>query len=163
MSAGPRLLPTHAGAAFSTVARVRVLYADTDAMAVVYHGTYLRWLEHGRVELMRRDGVRYAELERAGIGLPVTELAVQYLQPARYDDLVTVSVAVLKFTSARLHFGYRLTVEPGDRQGTDGAPPLEILRGESRHACVRLADGRATRLPDAVVDRLRSCYTSVGG
>jgi acyl-CoA thioesterase FadM len=53
-----------------------------------------------------------------------------------------------------VHFGYRLTLEPGDRQHFEGREPLELLRAESRHGCISLADGRAARMPDPVYEAL---------
>lgn len=133
--------------------RIRVIYGDTDRMGVVYHGTYLRYLEHARVEFIRALGFAYADMERLGYGLPVTDLAITYLAPARYDDLVSVHVALIKLTAARVYFGYRLTVEPGDRHEHEG-PAIELVRAETRHGCISLADGGAARLPDVVFDSL---------
>ncbi|MEZ4427437.1 MAG: thioesterase family protein [Nannocystaceae bacterium] len=133
-------------------ARVRVIYGDTDKMGVVYHGTYLRYLEHGRVEHMRALGLRYVALEARGFGLPVIDIAVSYYAPARYDDLVSVRVAVAEVTWARLRFVYHLCVEPGDRAGLDAR--VDVLRAESVHCCTELASGRPTRLPEEVLDLL---------
>jgi acyl-CoA thioester hydrolase len=135
-------------------AQVRIIYADTDRMGVVYHGTYLRFLEHARVEFIRSLGFAYAEMEAMGFGLPVIDLAVTYLIPAEYDDLVSVHVGLAKLTPARVHFVYELTVEPGDRRGFDGPEPLILLRAETHHGCMDLQDRRATRLPDPVYDLL---------
>ena len=135
-------------------AKVRVIYGDTDRMGVVYHGTYLRYLEHSRVEFMRKLGAVYAEMERQGMGLPVTELGIRYLASARYDDLVSVHVGVSKLGFARLDFVYKLVVEPGDRfVGPDETPlkePLVVGYAESRHGCMTLDEGRITRLPEAL-------------
>jgi len=137
-------------------AKVRVIYADTDRMGVVYHGTYLRYLEHARVEFMRAQGAVYAEMERLGMGLPVSELAIRYLSSARYDDLVSMYVGVSKLGFARLDFVYKLVVEPEDRfVGPDETPleaPLVLGYAESRHACVTLGEGRITRLPEPLHD-----------
>ncbi|MCA9684022.1 MAG: acyl-CoA thioesterase [Myxococcales bacterium] len=144
------------------VTRQRVIYADTDRMGVVYHATYLRFLEHARVEHIRSMGFAYADMERMGYGLPVIDLAVTYLASAIYDDVVTVHVAMAKLTPARIHFVYRLTVEAGDRHdfhgvgGRAGEPgeALELVRAETRHACITLDDGRAARIPDPIFDML---------
>ena len=139
-------------------ARIRVIYGDTDRMGVVYHGTYLRYLEHARVEFMRDRGAVYVEMERAGMGLPVTDLAVTYLAPARYDDVVTVEVGVTKLGYARIHFAYRLVVRPEDRYTAAGDSPLSaslvVLHAETRHACIDLEDGRPTRMPERLHDVL---------
>ncbi len=135
-------------------AHIRVIYADTDCMGVVYHGTYLRYLEHARVEYIRGLGFAYADMERLGFGLPVIDIALTYLAPAKYDDLVSVWVALTKLGPARVHFGYRLTIEPRDRKGFEGPQAIELVRAESRHGCITLADGRAARMPDEVFDAL---------
>lgn len=145
----------------SLAARTRVIYADTDRMGIVYHGSYLRFMEFARVEFMRNLGVVYAEMERKGWGLPVTDLAVTYLAPARYDDLVSLWVGLAKVTYARVNFTYELAVEPGDRVTTDGPSEgrIVLLHAETRHGSVRLDDGRATRMPDEVHTRLHEMYT----
>jgi acyl-CoA thioester hydrolase len=135
-------------------AQIRVIYADTDLMGVVYHGTYLRYLEHARVEFLRSLGFAYADLERMGIGLPVTDLAVSYLSSARYDDIVSVDVGLAKLTLARVHFVYRATIQPGDRHEFTGPEPLELLRAQTFHGCLDMHERRATRMPDPVYDVL---------
>ncbi|MCA9720013.1 MAG: acyl-CoA thioesterase [Myxococcales bacterium] len=133
-------------------ARARVIYGDTDRMGVVYHGTYLRFLEQGRVELMRGLGVRYVDIEARGFGFPVTDVAVSYFSPARYDDVLSIHVAVTEMRWARLSFAYHLTVEPGDRDGV--RERVSVLRGETRHCCTALATGQPTRFPGDVHERL---------
>jgi acyl-CoA thioester hydrolase len=121
-------------------------------MAVVYHGTYLRYMEHARVEFMRRLGMVYAKMERGGFGLPVVDLGVSYLAPARYDDVISVYVGVQRLGMARLDFAYELVVEPEDRFVGEGETPLAervvLLHGETKHACTSLADGSVQRLPE---------------
>lgn len=138
-------------------AKIRVIYADTDRMGVVYHGTYLRFLEHARVEFIRELGFAYADMERMGFGLPVIDLAVTYLVPAEYDDIISVHVGLAKLTAARVDFVYELTIEPGDRQGFAGPAPLVLLRAQTHHGCMDMHDRRATRLPDRVYDLLEGC------
>ncbi len=74
--------------------QIRVCYADTDQMGYVYYGNYARYYEIGRVEALRNLGFSYKELEASGIMMPVYEHFSKYLQPARYDDLLTVKVFV---------------------------------------------------------------------
>ena len=66
--------------------RVRVNYSETDQMGVVYHARYLVWLDVARTEHLRVSGMSYRDLEAAGLRLAVSEVAVRYRQPARYDD-----------------------------------------------------------------------------
>lgn len=126
--------------------KVRVIYADTDQMGVVYHGTYARFLEAARVEFMRAAGQTYADVEAAGFALPLTDLAISYLAPARYDDILSVHVGVVDIGYARLHLGYHVLVEPGDRPGL--AEPLTIAFAETCHCCIARADGRPARFPE---------------
>src|SRR5512147_3143405 len=69
---------------------IRVRYADTDRMGIVYNGNYLTFFEIGRTELMRQHGLVYTELEKNGILLPLIESHVNYRQPAYYDNLLII-------------------------------------------------------------------------
>lgn len=77
---------------FSYSATVRVRYIETDQMGIVYHGHYFQYLEVARVEAIRDMGLSYAEMENAGVIMPVTEVQCRYLRPAKYDDLLTIKV-----------------------------------------------------------------------
>lgn len=93
---------------------VRVRYADTDAMGVVYHANYLVWFEVGRGELMRDWGIPYAGFEDRGIMVPVVDGQLKWRYPAKYDDLLQVETRVEGLTPARVTFAYRITkVEDG--------------------------------------------------
>ncbi|RMG15466.1 MAG: acyl-CoA thioesterase [Planctomycetota bacterium] len=136
-SAAPR-----AEAAPETVARVRVIYGDTDAMGIVYYGNYMRFLEVGRVEHLRALGKAYAEIEALGYQIPVAEVRLKYLRPARYDDVVEVRTRA-EASRAAIRFDYRLV------RTADG----ELLaKGFTRHACVDSARGRAVRLPAVLAE-----------
>lgn len=69
---------------------IRVRYAETDQMNIVYYGNYAQYFEVGRVEAIRQLGITYKDIEAMGVILPVVELHCKYLRPARYDDLLTV-------------------------------------------------------------------------
>lgn len=142
------------------IARARVLYADTDRMGIVYHASYLRYLELARVELIRGAGLPYTELEALGLALPLTDICVRYVAPALYDDIMTVHIGLTRLTRVRVEFDYRIVVAPGDRHGLEH--DVEILTGQTRHACVRVSTGRPERLPREVYDLLHSCYTPGG-
>ena len=75
---------------FSSDTQVRVRYAETDAMHVVYHGCYAQYFEVGRAEAIRRLGYTYRQMEEQGLMMPVVELNIRFLRPALYDDLLTV-------------------------------------------------------------------------
>lgn len=83
-------LSTNAINMYEHSTRVRVRYAETDRMDVVYYGNYAMYFEIGRVEAIRHLGVSYKDIEDMGIILPVVELNIKYLRPAKYDDLITI-------------------------------------------------------------------------
>ena len=76
--------------------QVRVLYADTDAMGIVYNGTYIAWLEKGRTEWLRQAGYSYKKIEEMGLLLPVSHIDIEYRHPAHYDDLLTIKTWIEK-------------------------------------------------------------------
>ncbi len=123
--------------------QIRVIYGDTDQMGVVYYANYLRYFEAGRAELIRAKGLRYRDFERDfRLMLPVVEASVRYQRPARYDDLLTLEVAITELGRASARFGYRVL-----REG-------EVLAtGHTIHACVDL-DGRIQRMPPELLARL---------
>jgi acyl-CoA thioester hydrolase len=87
---------------------VRVRYAETDQMGVVYHGNYAQYFEMGRVEWLRNMGVSYKWMEENGIMLPVVSLTINYKKPARYDDLLTVKTIFKSQTSVKIEFDYEI-------------------------------------------------------
>ena len=95
--------PTSHGLAFC-----RVTYRMTDQMGVVYYGNYLELFEMGRVELLRASEVRYRDLEADGYLLAVVHASCDYLLPAQYDDLLTISTKVATLTRAKIHFAYEV-------------------------------------------------------
>jgi acyl-CoA thioester hydrolase len=118
-------------------AEVRVRYADTDAMGVVYHANYLVWFEVGRNELMRDWGLPYRQFEEQGIMVPVVEAQVKWVYPARYDDLLHVETRVAELSPARITFAYRIV------RAEDGKLCCE---GTTTHGFLNKA-GRPSALP----------------
>lgn len=92
---------------------IRVRYAETDQMGVVYHGNYFPFLESGRVEAIRSLGLSYADLEKMGIQMPVVEIQCKFLRPARYDDLLRVRTMLPKLpTDHRIEFQQEIYRDP---------------------------------------------------
>lgn len=83
---------------------IRVRYQETDQMGVVFHGNYVTWFEIGRTEWIRNIGYSYSEIESKGLLFPVIDLAVSYVQPAKYDDTVIVCTKMKEFTPLRMEF-----------------------------------------------------------
>ena len=75
---------------YESTTQIRVRYAETDQMNVVYYGNYAQYFEVGRVESIRQLGYTYKDMEASGVIMPVVEMHVRYLRPATYDDLLTV-------------------------------------------------------------------------
>ncbi|HWQ77768.1 MAG TPA: thioesterase family protein [Anaerovoracaceae bacterium] len=87
---------------------VRVIYADTDAMGVVYHTNYIKWFEVGRCELLRSRGYPYARLEEDDIMLPVIECGCKYRTPAYYDELLEVTARIAELKGATVSIDYEI-------------------------------------------------------
>ena len=86
--------------------KVRVRYGETDQMGVAYYGNYATYFEVGRVETLRNIGLSYRKIEENGIMLPVSEFNVKYLNPIKYDDVVTIKTKLSSVVGARLTFEY---------------------------------------------------------
>lgn len=87
---------------------VRIRYSETDKMGYCYYGNYAAFLELGRVELLRENKIVYKELEDLGILLPVSELSIKYLFPAKYDDLLKIKTKISDLKGARIYFSYEI-------------------------------------------------------
>lgn len=94
--------------------QVRVRYAETDQMAVVYHGNYAQYFEMGRVEWLRSKGISYKWMEENGIMLPLVSLSMNYKKPARYDDLLTIRTIFKSHKSVKIEFDYEVFNEAGE-------------------------------------------------
>lgn len=119
--------------------RLRVRYAETDQMGVVYYANYLVWMEIGRVELVRSRGFRYKDLEQAeGLYLSVIEVNCRYLHPARYDQEIVVHTGVTKSSLRIVEFGYEIRAVEPDRL---------LAEGSTRHIWLN-REWRPARLPE---------------
>lgn len=120
----------------SHTSSVRVRYADTDKMGVVYYGNYLKYFEIGRTELLRSIGLPYVELERSGVLLPVLEAHAEYLLPAKYDDLLDIHATYPVLPTALITMEYTI------QRGTD-----TLVRGYTRHSFVDATTFKPVRPP----------------
>jgi acyl-CoA thioester hydrolase len=126
----------------SNFTKVRVLYADTDAMGVVYHTNYIRWFEHGRNELMRQLGVAYTELEKLSLNLPLTKVSCNYLISARYDQLLTVETKYDYIKRASIRFNSKIWDENREKL---------LVEVYTIHACTN-NEGKIRRIPQLLLD-----------
>lgn len=117
---------------------LRVRYADTDTMRVVYYANYFIWFETGRVELLRSRGIVYRDIEALGVFFPVVEACANYKAPARFDDELLVRTRITKIGETSVRFEnevYKL-------------PAKELLcTGHTVHVVIG-QDGKPQRIPD---------------
>jgi acyl-CoA thioester hydrolase len=127
------------GAVNSYETRLRVRYAETDKMGVVYYANYLVWMEVGRAEYCRAAGIRYRDMELDdGILLAVVEAHCRYLRPARYDDEVAVKTWVSNASTRAVEFSYEIRDVQSGRQLAAGSTKHVFLGPEMKP--VRLPD-----------------------
>jgi acyl-CoA thioester hydrolase len=119
-------------------ARVRVRYAETDQMGVVYHANYLVWMEVGRVEYWRTSGLRYRDMEQQdGILLVVAEVSCRYLSPAVYDEEVIIRTYIAEASPRMIRFEYELLAADDSRR---------LATGYTKHVFCG-TDRRPTKVP----------------
>jgi acyl-CoA thioester hydrolase len=124
----------------SSVSTVRVRYAETDKMGVVYYANYFVWFEVARADLLRSLGWTYREMELAGVSLPVIEAHCAYQRPARYDDEVEIRAVGRLLSPVRMEFNYEVFIRP---------EPQAAASGRTVHAALD-PSGRPCRLPDRI-------------
>ena len=123
-----------------SISRVRVRYAETDRMGVVYYANYFVWFEVGRTDLLRESGWNYRDMEAEGFGLPVIEAHCRYRQSAKYDDEIEVRTIGEMLSPVRVKFSYEVV------RAADAAT---LATGTTVHATLD-RDGRPCRLPERV-------------
>ena len=132
-----------------TLSELRVRYAETDQMGVVYHANYLVWCEIGRTDFIRALGTSYADLEREGVKLAVSDVTMRFHASARYDDPIRVATRLTKAGSRAMEFTYRIV-----RADTG------VLLVTATTSLVSLdASGRLAALPGALRRMLEAAIT----
>jgi acyl-CoA thioester hydrolase len=127
--------------------RVRVRYAETDQMGVVYHSNHFIWFEIGRVELMRQLGFAYHDIEKDdGLFIAVADARCRYKAPVRYDDEVIVRTQLKNVRESFVHFGYEI-VRAGDAE--------LLAEGETTHI-VTDKQMQIARLPEKYLQAFRA-------
>jgi acyl-CoA thioester hydrolase len=126
--------------------RLRVRYAETDQMSVVYHSNYIIWFEVGRVEFMRQLGISYKEMEQTEqMHLPVAEVRCRFKASARYDDEIVIRTHIARLRSYLIQFRYQVM------RAEDG---LLLAEGESTHVSVN-AQMATTPFPEKYMSVFR--------
>jgi acyl-CoA thioester hydrolase len=129
----------------TNVSKIRVIYADTDAMGIVYHTNYIKWFEIGRTELLRDMGIYYAMFESRGFNLPLTKAYCHYLLPARYDQVLFIETEIEYIKRASVKFNCSIWDEQQEKK---------LVEGYTVHACTN-SEGKIVRIPEDVVDLIR--------
>lgn len=124
--------------------KIRVIYADTDAMGIVYHTNYIKWFEIGRTELLRGMGIVYAEMESNGYNLPLTEAYCHYLLPAKYDQIIVIETEIEYIKRASMKFNYTISDENIEKI---------LVEGYTVHACTNNL-GKIVRIPSFIVEKI---------
>lgn len=123
---------------------IRVRYAETDQMGVVYHGNYTQYLEMGRVEWLRNLGVSYRWMEEQGVMLPVISLSIDYKASARYDDLLTVKTRLKRLPGVKIEFEYEILDERNKK----------LVEAHTVLAFIDMASRKPIRCPEYILDKL---------
>ncbi|MET2984395.1 acyl-CoA thioesterase [Aureibaculum conchae] len=127
---------------------IRVRYGETDQMKYVYYGNYAQYFEMGRVEWLRELGLSYKKMEELGIMLPVINLNINYLKPAKYDDLLTLKTVLLKKPGFKIDFAYELYNEAKELL-TKGTTTLVFIDTERN---------RPTKAPDYILEKVSAFF-----
>ena len=129
-------------------ARLRVHYAETDKMGVVYHSNFIVWFEIGRVELLRQLGFNYRDMEiEDDCHIAVVDVRCRYKLPARYDDEIVVRTSLKNVRESLLHFSYQVA-----RAGDDAL----LAEGETTHIAV---NSRFEKMP--LPEKYKAAFTEI--
>ena len=128
---------------------VRVRYNECDPMRVAHHSSYPVWFELARTQLLREQGVAYRDLEEAGVFFVVARLSVRYRRPARYDDVLRVTVTAARSAGVKIDHAYEVR-RAGEHGREEGEGEL-LATGETTLACVD-RDGRVRGVPEHLLN-----------
>ncbi|MCT4622273.1 MAG: acyl-CoA thioesterase [Schleiferiaceae bacterium] len=123
---------------------VRVRYAETDKMGVVYYGNYAQYFEVGRVELLRDAGLSYRKMEEDGVMLPVVNLEVNYKKSALYDDLLSIETEIVEKPSVKISFHHKIFNEKGEL----------LVTGKVVLVFIDIATNKITKAPIHLIEAL---------
>ncbi|SJZ92372.1 acyl-CoA thioesterase [Sediminibacterium ginsengisoli] len=130
---------------------VRVRYAETDQMDIVYYGNYAQYFEVGRTESIRDLGFTYKEMEAMGVRMPVVEMEAKYLRPAHYDDLITIKTIIRELPDSHAITFYNEVYNEKKKLLTTGKVVLFFMD---------IHTGKRTNMPQQLRDTLASYFES---
>ena len=133
---------------YTCESRLRVRYAETDQMGLVYYANYLVWMEVGRSDFCREAGFSYRDLEREEkLFLAVAEAHCKYITPARYEDEILVETEIVRLRSRVVEFSYN--IKTGSKL---------LAEGRTTHVVIG-PDGRPRAMPNRYLDLLKAKYS----
>jgi len=134
---------------FTSETKVRVRYAETDQMNIVYYGNYAQYFEVGRVESIRQLGFSYKDVEATGVIMPVIEFTAKFIRPARYDDLLTIRTMLKEWpVDHRIEFHQEVYNERGKL----------LTTGKVLLYFVKVTSMEKTVMPEEMASRLRPFF-----
>ncbi len=133
---------------FTYFHQIRVRYGDTDQMGYVYYGNYGYYFEQARVEAVRSIGLTYREIEESGTIMPITRMNIKYIQPAHYDELLTVKTYVPQLPNRILVFKYEVYNEKKQL----------INEGETHMIFVDMHTKKIKSVPNILLDKLKPFF-----
>jgi acyl-CoA thioester hydrolase len=134
---------------YESITQIRVRYAETDQMNVVYYGNYAQYFEVGRVECIRQLGYTYKDMEASGVIMPVIELNIKYLRPATYDELLTIKTQIRELPKDhRIEF-FQEVYNEQKKMLTSGKVQLYFLNNQN---------WQKTTMPEELRHRLASFF-----
>jgi len=131
--------------------KIRVRYADTDQMKMIYHSKYLEYFEQGRSDLLRAIGLPYPKIESMGFYLPVIEAHAKFLKAGRYDDLLTVRTMLSEPPQVRVTIEYAIINEDSQEL---------LVAGYTVHGFVDAANGKPTRPPTEFLTLVENAFAA---
>ena len=128
--------------------KIRVRYGETDQMGYVYYGNYAQYFEVGRVEWLRSLGVSYKGLEESGVMLPVIKLEIDYIKPAKYDDLLTITTTLTKKPLVKIEFDFEIKNEKDEL----------ITTGLARLVFMDMEKSKPIKGPSSLLQKIHSHF-----
>ena len=128
--------------------QIRVRYGDTDQMGYVYYGNYGYYYEQARAESIRSIGISYKELEDTGVMMPITRMNIKYIQPAFYDELLTIKTFVPHLPNRIIVFNYEVF----------NTKDVLINEGETHLAFIDAVTKKMKSAPDLLIEKLKPCF-----
>ena len=125
-------------------AEIRVRYAESDQMKFAHHSNYIIWFEYARIELLRKNGFNYAEMEKSGYLLPVLEVDVHYLKPSFFDELLQIEAKISEIPRSSFRIDYKVFNENGEL----------ICHAFTRHAFMN-KENRAIKPPKDFLNKIK--------